>query len=560
MSREPVHIIERQVLDLTVAASHAEAVAVQERIRRLYSERLEALIDGVFTQAVGPETVIRFDRLEVDLGHVGGSSFEAALAEALESALKEILTDRLPKDEPSPDETVVWRGTVRQSRMEGLVAFLRTGTLPWWQGDPMAFDPDAVLLALLDEIPTAAAERLRRVDAAPVRARLVRQMTPDVLERLIAALIPTEAGALVAVRAEWEQVLADFSETDGLITALMSQEIALAVALRAPDPVAAFHAGIIERLDATIPTDQTAEPLPLVVRLAKHAAHVLDADAPTVRWLQARSASKQPSASRRDANTGRSREDEHVRAGGTATGASTSTNGTGGDQPPVPGERAAPREVNGSVGRPPSGADEVSESIGTSLGAPQSRRQDAASPAPEQMGLDTAADSDAVRYYIGNAGLALVAPFLGQFFKHLGFVEGAAFVDEGAQHRAVLLTQVLVTGHADHPEPVLVFNKVLCGWPLAVPVDRTIDLTEAEHAACDDFLTSVVAQWPALKKTSAAGFRAAFLQREGRLERQDTNYTLYVERTAYDVLLDTLPWGIGLLKHPWMDRPVYLEW
>ena len=29
---------------------------------------------------------------------------------------------------------------------------------------------------------------------------------------------------------------------------------------------------------------------------------------------------------------------------------------------------------------------------------------------------------------------------------------------------------------------------------------------------------------------------------------------------GHDVLLDTLPWGIGLVLLPWMEQPLHVEW
>jgi hypothetical protein len=33
-----------------------------------------------------------------------------------------------------------------------------------------------------------------------------------------------------------------------------------------------------------------------------------------------------------------------------------------------------------------------------------------------------------------------------------------------------------------------------------------------------------------------------------------------VEKKGYDILLDYLPWGLGLVKLPWMNKPIYVLW
>jgi hypothetical protein len=35
---------------------------------------------------------------------------------------------------------------------------------------------------------------------------------------------------------------------------------------------------------------------------------------------------------------------------------------------------------------------------------------------------------------------------------------------------------------------------------------------------------------------------------------------LQVEQKAVDVLLNTLPWGIGVIKLPWMKEILHTEW
>ncbi len=37
-------------------------------------------------------------------------------------------------------------------------------------------------------------------------------------------------------------------------------------------------------------------------------------------------------------------------------------------------------------------------------------------------------------------------------------------------------------------------------------------------------------------------------------------WLLRVERVSYDVVLDRFPWGLGWVKLPWMEAPLYVEW
>jgi hypothetical protein len=173
-------------------------------------------------------------------------------------------------------------------------------------------------------------------------------------------------------------------------------------------------------------------------------------------------------------------------------------------------------------------------------------------------GEDEAAPIESV--YIRNAGLVIAGAYLGRLFQMLSFTDGNAFVDDTARERAVLLTQLVVTGQAAAPEPELALNKLLCGVPLNMPVAAAIEPTEHELNTIDGLLKAMIAHWKIIGTTSVAGLRETFLQREGQLVRDDEAWTLRVESKAFDMLLDHLPWGYQLLKFPWMERPLHVEW
>lgn len=167
--------------------------------------------------------------------------------------------------------------------------------------------------------------------------------------------------------------------------------------------------------------------------------------------------------------------------------------------------------------------------------------------------------------YVANAGLVLAAPFLPRLFTTLELLaedeDGRrALRDAEAVSRAVHLLQYLVDGSTATPEPALALNKVLCGVPLATPVDASADLDARERAACDLLLASLLAGWTALSGTSVAGLRETFLQREGRLNAVDGGWRLTVQRKTLDVLVDELPWTLSVVLHDWMPGPLHVTW
>jgi hypothetical protein len=162
--------------------------------------------------------------------------------------------------------------------------------------------------------------------------------------------------------------------------------------------------------------------------------------------------------------------------------------------------------------------------------------------------------------YIGNAGLVLLHPFLSTYFSRLALTEKGKFTGDTAAFRAVHLLQFLADGKGKHAEHTLVLNKLLCGLPIEEAVPAEITLTEAESALSMELLKMVIGRWDKLKNTSIEGLRVSFLQREGKLKFEEDSWKLRVDQRGYDVLLQTLPWGIGLIKTSWMDKILHVEW
>ena len=117
----------------------------------------------------------------------------------------------------------------------------------------------------------------------------------------------------------------------------------------------------------------------------------------------------------------------------------------------------------------------------------------------------------------------------------------------------------LVSVNEDQQEIEMVLPKLLCGMKIDEVVVRT-ELTDEIRYECEDLLKSVITHWRVLKNTSIGGLRETFLQREGKLSKTDNGWLLQVEQKAVDVLLAHLPWGISIVKLPWMEGMLYGEW
>lgn len=161
---------------------------------------------------------------------------------------------------------------------------------------------------------------------------------------------------------------------------------------------------------------------------------------------------------------------------------------------------------------------------------------------------------------IANAGLVLTAPFLPYFFRGLGLVDKTGFVSTEAQHRAALLIQALLDESHEYEESDLLLNKILCGIAPeeAIPVAFAASALEKEEIP--NLLDAMAAQWTALKSTSGQAMAQGFFPREGSLRQTDKGYLLHIPRTSIDILLNRLPWTLSIIKLPWMNETLFVEW
>lgn len=163
-------------------------------------------------------------------------------------------------------------------------------------------------------------------------------------------------------------------------------------------------------------------------------------------------------------------------------------------------------------------------------------------------------------YWILNCGLTLIWPFMEKYFALLDLLEQRQFKSPEAAYRGVHLLQYLASGKEGYPEYQLVLNKMLCGVKTAKPVVKDLVLTDKEKALSEDLLKGVIQNWSILGSTSVEGLRTTFLMREGLLKKGTDSDQLHVERKAFDVLIDRIPWGYTTVKLPWMERAIHVVW
>ena len=162
---------------------------------------------------------------------------------------------------------------------------------------------------------------------------------------------------------------------------------------------------------------------------------------------------------------------------------------------------------------------------------------------------------------IYNIGLVILWPYLGRFLKNLGYIEENEFVSEKHRRQCALLLHYLATGDTAFDEAELFLPKVLCELDPATPLaDEYLELDSSMEIACEELLFSCMKNWAALKTNSISFFRNGFMKRNGLARMLHIGWQIEVERMNQDVLLSRLPWTIGIVKLPWMKKPVSVTW
>ncbi|MEL6679738.1 MAG: contractile injection system tape measure protein, partial [Pseudomonadota bacterium] len=156
------------------------------------------------------------------------------------------------------------------------------------------------------------------------------------------------------------------------------------------------------------------------------------------------------------------------------------------------------------------------------------------------------------------AGLVLLHPFLPVLFDRLGLTGPDGFTGAEAQVAALGALRALLADPT--PAPADPLEERLLGLPDSVAPAAPPRDPETE-ALADSLLTAVVEQWSALGQTSIDGLRQTFLRRSGTVDASAPDrVVLDVDPGPYDMLLDQLPWSLGILRYRWMADPLHVVW
>jgi Contractile injection system tape measure protein len=571
------HIIGRTVLEIDIDRLD-DAWSFQAEISDILQQQGIPAMAQLFDRLVGDERTIRLDRLVVELApidrHFLADEFVRNLLDALNLTLTDRLADRLPID--SAETKIQARS---EADWEVFLYFLQYGRLPWWcpTADWQTWLPrwEAVmqtggdwqvpLRALLDRDPSAQRRLIAQFDPG-FRHQLVLQLQPtwfvwtnllsqaqqliqavglsrsnsEQLETQAWLLLLTELGRESSLSrpfptADWIRAwLTDLVQiwrstaSEQTLTPQSSETSAPSTPTIDPDstvdrvsiePQAIFYQRL-RTIVSELPSAEKSQWLTALLNLAPPQENSLSQQ---TRWqsLSEREspdrAQSDPSDLRLAAQTTDPEVRSLVRTEDVLSQIEIRSPATHRVTPPAQIQRSSDSQI---------------------------------SPAEATAGL-----------FVDRAGLVILHPFLSPYFAEVGLLNGNEFRDEIAQQTAIYLLHYLATGQTDAPESELVIPKLLCGLHLNAPVVRGIELPAAALTEGENLLQTAIDYWQVLKNTSPDGLREGFLQRGGKLTLQDDNsWRLQVEQQSIDVLLGSLPWGINVIKLPWLECLIMVEW
>ncbi len=494
----------------------------------MYSDIVLPKIDSLFNEIAPNGAVHRFDSIEIDFGRISKDQFEDYLLNQIPAVFKRILTSKVAEQLSSNAESIELEGIkirispgsvvkpMKDDAFETLLFFLKTGLLPWWsdKGKSEVLQQDKVnaLLANLSELELKKLKEAVRDDFAARRFANLLSSSEIALKKSI-----TEKGNLPG----FPQKLPNTTFLSELLSEL---DLGLKRALVSSETIKNIKAIVLQELAQETLLFRSIQPGEMRAEFPELEKHFQKVFFLVLRILKEEGFSK--------IVLDRHRKDfirNQIETGG------------------LLGDYLKKKNTDSLF-------NEMLNDTELTDSEHHSKIKDKSGNESEIENLL----KDGI--FIENAGLILLWPFIHTLFSNLEFTDENGFKSDSDRERACLLLQDLVTGTTEYAEPDLALNKILCGLPLQYPITVDLELTEKEEKECAELIEAAIEKWKGIGNVSLEGFREAFLQREGKLELKNAGWNLKVDRKTIDVLLDRLPWGIGMVKLKWMKQMIYVDW
>ncbi len=490
-----------------------EARRAEEAIGRFCKEELPEVLQEVLGLYDREDKVVSIERIELELGTLQAGELTERLKEAICAGLKEFFeenhtliqsTDRWrPSDRGfSEGESNIKLYSPSVRLMAQLEEFLFSGTLPWNSKETAFTDMDSLVTGLFRESPREMEALLRRaVSREHALKRLVFNLKEESLEMIISRCLGLAEEDLMDILTVIKDVCRvmeryGLKEKGFFLYTSLLKSIAR---YRWLDRERLFEVWLEDTLKETLKTMSKEE-----LRAFVKECGLLKPEKTTPLYFRLRMYLEE---------TGRS--------------------GT------TPQSISSPAERGHTVEAFFEALDEPRDTEGLTPFKPETREE---------------------QWFVKNSGVVLLWPYLESYFERLKLVKRGSFVSESHRLQAVAELEYLARGDTDYMEYHLVLNKVLCGMELEVAVEPGFRKPPIDKKEAECLLRHAIDNWKKIGRTSVDGFRRAFLMRDGKLSGTEAGWTLLVERKGYDVLLDYLPYPLGVVKLPWMKNALYVEW
>jgi hypothetical protein len=517
------HFIKKQRLQIKFNGSEAEGFALQKQLMDVYYSKVLPALDKAFDDCASEHTHLVFDRLSINLGNFEkdkiGEQFAPALVKSVMEKIREKsennVANKLVKENNDKPTSL----SSEEYLLKVFAHFLQNGNLPWWYKIPIGKSIEEIIVQLLkQEIKSTGIQLVKNKLIETLveensRKRLNLQFSVDFCNLFIAWLSPEIAKKTQEVF----QLVAgsSFSTNESkLVLKALQQTALLAISKGETISVTELKTQSINYLYQN--SQKHKELLPWIAKAAK----VLNVELkPQGDFFSAASKTENYTVN-------------HTR-----------TKDLGQKEKQTHAQIAESHKIE-------TGNLSYSNLV-------QNNKSDKSQIVEKEAEFNFS-EPNREGYFIENAGLVILHPFLPQLFNALGISENDNLIDT---NKALCLLNYLATGQKEMPEYNLVLPKVLCQFPVSAPTPFDVQLTDTELEEADNLLDATIRHWDALRNTSREGLRSTFLLRPGKLSKKgDGDWLLQVENKSFDILLDQLPWGISMIKLPWMKQMLWVEW
>lgn len=571
------HLLKKQVIDLEISSS-LNAYAVQHSMSDHFWKHIYPLLEKIFDELGSENEFIKLDKLEIDLGCITQEYLERAtwpatylqeIEQKLRSGIKSHLEEK--KEFKEPKGTAIFKQWL---------FYMENGHLPW-NGIDLKKESTTVLESLATEYSSITA--LRQLLRNPVALnRIILQHNESFLQNIVAVLTTkkqqglinfiNEMMALPGVLQQQPKPGTSFLPVHHARKNIWQQVLNFAAAKEQPGLQEVMHHVLLQQIsNATTAHRLVADPsvkklalYSIVSRIAASFPEPLNNESTSQKNTHQNGEELQPSAKISDQpndepaapHSPAGQNDQHITPGKK----STAENKTASSRQKRANKHASPA-LNTEQKAVPANNTASTNKNSSSLINNDKPQPAAASDEFGLSGLEPGSTMDLEEgLFIGFAGLVLVHPFLFTLFKKLNWIENGKFTSLDDQQRALYLLQYMATGETTAEEYELVIAKLLCGYPLQLPVAREISIEPEIIAEAGNMLEAVIAQWEILGKTSITGLREGFFHRSGKLFTKNERMYLHVESKSIDLLLDQLPWNLSIIKLPWMEQMLNVDW